>query len=372
MSVPIDPSTDLRSLQTQRLSDLRETLEDLSLDGLMVSHGPNIRYLSGFSGSSALLFVARADRSVLLTDFRYEEQAAAELSSEIAVRIARRGLVDLLSELFADATRPRSIGFEAATLTVRDRREFGERCGSVIWEEAPQVVERMRELKAPEEVALLSDAARVAERALELTLGEGVVGMTERRIAGLLEYHLKQEGSERLPFDTIVASGSRSSLPHAEPTTRQVAAGDLLLIDFGASVGGYGCDITRTRVMGASTERQRELHEAVLEAQSAAIGRIAAGVAARDVDRAAREALEARGLAEQFGHSTGHGIGLEVHEAPRLATRSEDTLEAGHVVTVEPGVYLSGYGGVRIEDDVLVTRDGAQRLTNLPRELEQG
>ncbi len=352
-----------------RLSALRDGLGKAGLDGVLLSHLPNIRYLTGFSGSSALLLVGRGGSATLFTDFRYEEQADAQLPPDVVPRIVRDGLLAQVADHLAAASAPRRLGFEAAHLTVRDRRELGERCGNVLWEEVPSLVEAARAVKDDGEIRRIRRAARMAERALGAAL-EGVEEeMTEREVAAEVEYALRRAGSDGAAFPPIVASGPRSSLPHAEPAGRRLREGDLVLIDLGGVAEGYRSDLTRTVVLGAARPWQRDLHAAVAEAQERAIRRLAPGAAGPEVDAAAREALDAHGLADRFGHGTGHGLGLEVHEAPRLSRRSEDVLRAGHVVTVEPGVYLPGRGGVRIEDDVVVTSGGPRPLTGLRKDL---
>jgi Xaa-Pro aminopeptidase len=231
------------------------------------------------------------------------------------------------------------------------------------------VVERLRERKSPEEVALIRAAAGVAERALERTLAQVKPGLTEFAVAGALEHALREEGSEGFPFETIVASGPRSALPHARAGDRALERGDFLLIDFGAVVGGYCSDITRTVVLGRADARQREVHDVVREANAAACLGVRAGMRGRDADAVARDYIDGRGFSEAFGHSLGHGVGLEVHEAPRLARGAETALPEGAVVTIEPGVYLPGWGGVRIEDDVHLAAGGAELLTHFTRDL---
>lgn len=353
----------------RRLAGLRERIRGARLDGILIGHLPNVRYLTGFSGSSGLLLAMLDGSASLVTDFRYEEQGTAELPPDVDLRIARDGLFPELAALLEAGLSPLRLGFEAEHLTVRDRRELGERCGRVAWEDAPAAVEELRARKGPEEVDRIRRSAEVAERALEEVLDVVEEGRTERQVAAELAYRLRLGGSGSLPFEPIVAAGPRSALPHAQPGERRLAEGDLLLFDFGATVDGYCSDITRTLVLGTAREWQRQVHEGVREAQRAAMDALAPGRAGREADRAARRVLEARGWGERFGHSTGHGIGLEVHEAPRLSRASSDVLEVGNVVTVEPGVYLSGRGGVRIEDDVLVTEGGPRPLTRFSRDL---
>jgi len=350
---------------------LRKLQDCLATEGhrcLLVSHLPNIRYLSGFTGSSALLLV-RPDDALLVTDFRYEEQAAAEVGAMVEVSIARHGLLGRLVERLLDRPVEAVVAFECDRLTVRDRRELGERCAQVEWKPTAGIVERLRECKDAGELALIRRAARIADEALEQVLSVVREGAEERELAAELEYRLRRGGSDAVPFESIVAAGPRSALPHAHPSSRKICEGDLLLFDFGARVDGYCSDMTRTVCLGPAAPWQREIHEAVAAALEAGTRAVRAGVTAREVDAAARSCLEQSGWAQWFGHGTGHGIGLEVHESPRLFSRSDDLLAAGQVVTIEPGVYLPDRGGVRIEDDVLVNADGREVLTGFRRSL---
>ncbi|MGH7648560.1 MAG: M24 family metallopeptidase, partial [Gemmatimonadaceae bacterium] len=237
------------------------------------------------------------------------------------------------------------------------------------WRATTDVVETLREQKDEGEIASIAAAAAVAERALERTLGVVRPGQTELEIAGTLERALREEGSEGFPFETIVASGERSALPHARAAERAVRSGDFLLIDFGAIVNGYCSDITRTVVVGRATTEQRDVHGIVRRANERASSLVRAGMSGRDADALARRYIEDCGLGEAFGHSLGHGIGIEVHEAPRLARTTEAVLPEFAVVTIEPGVYRAGWGGVRVEDDVVLGHDSATILTSFSREL---
>jgi Xaa-Pro aminopeptidase len=354
---------------SRRLETLGSSLESAELDGLLVGQPTNIRYLCGFSGSAGALLVYPTGAALLVTDFRYEEQAASQLPPEAELLIARDGVWQALGGCLDDGAAALHLGFEADWLTMADHKALREHAPGHEWRAAPPLIAGMRAVKEPGELARMEFAARIAESALGETLSSVEEGAREVELAAELEYQLRKAGSGRLPFEVIVAGGPRSSLPHAEPTERYVREGDLLLFDFGASVDGYCSDITRTVVLGAPSSWQREAHEAVREAQRAAIAAIAQDVRTSDVDRVARETLDRYGLADRFGHSTGHGIGLEVHEAPRLSSRSEEVLVAGHVVTVEPGVYLPAMGGVRIEDDVVVEEAGRRSLTHFRRDL---
>ncbi|MGH7540047.1 MAG: M24 family metallopeptidase, partial [Gemmatimonadota bacterium] len=333
---------------------LASALDECGIEAFLASHPPDLRYLTGFSGSSGFLFHA-ASGPTLITDFRYEQQAAGEIPPSVRVEVAREGLMDVVGEVVARAVGSGRVGFDPERVTVYERRRLGEVAEAVEWVEVRGLVSAMRATKDPGEVERIRRAVTIAESALARVLDmvrSERGGLRERDVAARLEYELRRAGSDALPFEPIVATGARSSLPHARPGDARLAERELLLVDFGATVEGYCCDLTRTFVLGAPAEWQRELHDAVREAQDAAVGAVRAGTPAAEVDAAARRPLAEREWDHLFGHGTGHGIGLEVHEGPRLSRRSEDVLAAGNVVTVEPGVYVPGRGGVRIEDDV--------------------
>jgi Xaa-Pro aminopeptidase len=351
----------------ERQAALRVALEAEGLDGMLVTHLPNIRYLTGFTGTAALLLV-RTDATILISDFRYSAQAMAEVGSVSAVEIDQRSVWERLGRILATRA-PDNMGIEPHSLTVRDaERLSGLTRGRVI--PTAELVERQRVVKVPEEVAAIRAAAVLAQEALAEVLPTVRIGQTEAEVGSALEAALRRRGSEWHPFPTIVASGPRSALPHARTTQRTIAAGELLLLDFGAQVDGYCADLTRTVVVGArADDRQRAIHELVQTAQRRAIEHLRAGMPAREGDALAREVIVTRGFGEAFGHSLGHGLGLEVHEAPRLAPNSESPLPAHAVVTVEPGVYFPGWGGVRLEDDVYLGPHGAERLSDGRTEL---
>lgn len=361
----------MTAVRERRLAAVRTALDAAQLDALLVSALPNVRYLSGFSGSSALLVVT-AEEALLLTDFRYSIQANVEAGGVVRVIIEP---TSLWSRLWAELPLMRnveSIAFESAHVTHADYQRLVEPPqGGARWQWRPSVnlVESLRERKDETEIAHIRDAARIAELALERTTKRVKAGMSELAICGLLEGELRACGSESHPFETIIASGERAALPHARSSSRTAESGDLLLIDFGAVSNGYCSDITRTFVVGKSTAEQREIHDVVRESNATASGAIRAGMRGKDADALARGYIERRGWGEAFGHSLGHGIGLEVHEAPRLSKAADSPLPVGAVVTIEPGIYRPGWGGVRIEDDVLLTAEGREILTSFPREL---
>lgn len=351
----------------RRLTALREALASAALDGLLITSTANVRYITGFSGSSALVVVT--GREVLLvTDFRYQTQVADEVGDFARVVIESKSLWEGLWRVLPGLT-DRALGFESAHLLHRDYQRLLE--GGAQWEWRPtlDVVEGLRERKDPDELALIRQAVAVAEQALGEAVARVAPGMTELEVAGLLESALRSAGSEGFAFPTIVASGDRSALPHARSSARPIARGELLLIDFGAVVGGYCSDITRTFVVGQADQRQRDIHAIVREANARAAAAVTPGMRGRDADGVARRYIEECGHGAAFGHSLGHGIGLEVHEGPRLSSAAEGLLPAGAVVTIEPGIYLPGWGGVRIEDDVYLDGAGSRILTTFTREL---
>jgi len=337
------------------------------LDGLLVTHIPNIRYLTGFTGSAAVLLV-REDTTILISDFRYASQAPAEVGAAATVEIDQRSVWERLGRVLT-ARPANSLGIESHSLTVRDaERISGLTRARVV--PTTDLVERLRAVKSPEEVAAIRAAAQLAQDALAEVLPGIRAGQTEIEVGAALEGALRRRGSEWHPFPTIVASGPRSALPHARTSGKAIAAGELLLLDFGAQVDGYCADLTRTVVVGArADDRQRTVHELVQMAQRRAIEHLRPGMPAREGDALARDVIASRGFGDAFGHSLGHGLGLEVHEAPRLAPTSETPLPPHAVVTVEPGVYFPGWGGVRLEDDVYLGPDGTERLSDGRTEL---
>ncbi|MGH7688896.1 MAG: M24 family metallopeptidase [Gemmatimonadaceae bacterium] len=354
--------------RARRVAALSDAVVADGLDALLVTSLPNIRYLTGFSGSSALVVVTPAVR-LLITDFRYQTQVGEEVGDSARVVIDPVNLWTSLWRELAELREVQRIGFEAAHMPHRDFQRLLGSGSDWQWRPTSDLVERLRERKDEWEVGLIEGACEVAVRALSRTLEEVHAGMSELEVAGALEHALRDAGSEGFPFATIIASGARAALPHAQPTAHHVKTGDFLLFDFGAVVGGYCSDVTRTVVVGRATAEQREVYEVVRCANEEASEAVRAGMTGRDADAVARRYIERHGMGELFGHSLGHGIGLEVHEAPRLARTNEEVLPAGAVVTIEPGVYRAGWGGVRIEDDVWLGSDGTRTLTDFPREL---
>jgi Xaa-Pro aminopeptidase len=305
----------------------------------------------------------------LITDFRYQTQAAEESADVASVRIEKSSLWSGLWGVMGGMAGVNSIGFESLHLPHRDFQRLLEQGDRWNWRPSTDLVESLRARKDAGEVALIREAGAMAMQALRETLDQVRVGMDELEVCGVLERALRRAGSDAHPFPPIIASGPRSALPHARASTRAIAPGEFLLLDFGASTGGYCSDVTRTVVLGRADARQRETYEAVREANRVAREGIRSGMRGREGDALARDVLDARGFGELFGHGLGHGIGLQVHEAPRLSRLAEEVLPPGSVVTIEPGVYVPEWGGVRIEDDVHLGADGTELLTDFPREL---
>ncbi len=351
-----------------RIAALRESLTAAHIDALVLTSLPNVRYLTGFSGSSALVLVTQRDLH-FITDFRYDTQVKDEVGDLAIIRIEAQSLWTGLWNLGATMSGVDLVGFESAHILHRDFQRLlsdGTR-----WQWRPQLnmVEALREKKDADEVELIRLAGGIATRALAKTLREIKPGMTELSVAGILEHTLRDEGSEDFPFATIVASGPRAALPHARASSRVIERGDLLLLDFGAQYKGYCSDVTRTVVVGRASAEQKEIYDIVRQANAVASRSVRAGMKGQEADGLARRYIEDRGYGDAFGHSLGHGLGLEVHEAPRLAKTVEAPLGEGAVVTIEPGIYKPGWGGVRIEDDVHLAAGGPVILTDFTREL---
>ncbi len=351
-----------------RVSAVRDVLAAQDLDALLVSHLPNIRWLTGFSGSSALLVVTALE-VVLLTDFRYATQVESEVSPNVRVVIVAESLWTELWEVLGGMLAVQRLGFDSTHLVHRDFQRLLEQGKRWQWRPTSELIETLRESKDETEIAAIRRAIVMAETALAATLEQLRPGLTETAVAGVLEKALRDAGSEEYPFSSIVASGPNSALPHARAGRRELERGDFVLLDFGAVADGYCSDITRTVVLGRASAEQLEVYEVVREANARASAAVRPGMKGMDADAVAREYIHARGFGEAFGHSLGHGIGLEVHEAPRLAKTAEAVLPLGAVVTIEPGIYRAGWGGIRIEDNVLLTEQGAVVLTGFHRNL---
>jgi Xaa-Pro aminopeptidase len=359
---------------SERVARLRERLAEHDVDALLVTQPFNVRYLTGYTGSNGVA-VVRADESGpnrFHTDFRYLTQASQEVVPAFERQIADSGeLVEPAARtLVADGIR--RLGFDDCHMTVRGHAKLGDVLGSAVeLVAAGGLVEELRAVKEPGEVDKIRAAAALVDEVLAWMVERGVVGRTERELAADLEHEMMRRGAEEPSFRSIVASGDGSALPHAQPRDVEIAAGTLLTIDMGARLDGYCSDCTRTFATGEIDGEAREVYELVRRAQKAGLDALRPGPKGRDVDAAAREVIAEGGHADGFGHGLGHGVGLEVHEAPRLAKLTGVVpLVAGNVVTVEPGVYMPGRWGVRIEDLTVVTEDGCEVLTHFGKELQ--
>jgi Xaa-Pro aminopeptidase len=340
---------------------------DLKVDALLISALPNIRYLSGFTGSNALMLVT-PDSQTLFTDPRYTIQASEECSCK--VRIVAKGHLELPAIGLIKRKRLKRVGFEASRMVYDVYLRLKEELPlGVTLKPLTGVVERLRLIKSPEEIERIRRSVHTNSLAFEKTLASIRPGVAESDIAAKLEFQMRHLGAEKPAFETIVATGARTALPHAQPSAQKIAVNELLLIDMGACQNGYMSDMTRMLCLGKPGPKIRKMYNAVIKSQQAAIDAVRPGTTAGRVDRKARQVLEAEGFGKEFVHSTGHGLGLEIHEPPRVGRRDKTRLEAGMVITIEPGAYVRGFGGVRIEDTVLVTRNGCEVLTPTTKEL---
>ena len=334
------------------------------LDALLVTDLVNLRWLTGFTGSNGLA-LAGPDVRRFVTDFRYLSQADAEVAADWSHEIA----TDLFERVAGDL--PARVGFDDQHLTVKEFARLTDLVGDAAeLVAAGGIIEDLRLVKDAAEIEQIRAAARLADEALTEVLAEGLVGRTERDVAVALEFAMRRRGASGAAFPSIVAAGAHAALPHAQPREVEIPAGTLVTIDWGAVLDGYASDCTRTFATGDLDPRDRAVYDLVLKAQQEALDAVRPGPLGKEVDAIARSIIDAAGHAEHFGHGLGHGVGLEVHEGPRLSKQGETALAAGHVVTVEPGVYIPGHAGVRIEDLVAVTEDGHDVLSSLPKELQ--
>lgn len=355
------------SEQADRLARLREDMAALELDAAIVTSLPNVRYLTGFTGSNGLAVVT-ARTATLFTDPRYTLQAGAETEGTgVGTVIAKRSLEEAVRPRLA---RRRRIGFENDRVTYRTWEHLSRSlpAGAAL-QPLGDAIEKRRMVKSAGEIAAIRESVAINSQAFAAALERFRAGMTESEFAGEIEYQMRLLGAEKPSFDTIVAFGTNSARPHARPGDARIDGNGLLLVDMGTLRGGYASDMTRCVHLGKPGAKTRKLYRAVLEAQLAGVDAVAPGVTAGDVDAAARGVLRQHGLDKAFVHSTGHGLGLEIHESPRLGRGDATPLQAGMAITIEPGAYIDGFGGVRIEDTVLVTPTGVEILTPTVKEL---
>jgi Xaa-Pro aminopeptidase len=353
-----------------RVGRVRAGFAEAQCEALVVTRLPNVRYLTGFTGSAGAVLVL-GEELVLFTDGRYatqsrEQLALAGVDATIEIVASQAVQLEQLRARCAPGTR---VGLEAHGVTWAQQRSFADAFADCTLVPTEDLVERHRRIKEPGEVARIRAACAIADDALRATLPLLATRPTERQFALALEVGMRERGASGTSFDTIVASGPNGAKPHARPGDRRIEARELVVIDFGCMVDGYCSDMTRTVSLGDPGPDARHLWEVVRASQEAGRAAVAAGVESVAVDRASRAIIDDAGWGALFSHGTGHGVGLEIHEAPRVATTSSGTLDAGVVVTVEPGVYLPGVGGVRLEDTVVVTATGADALTEFPKTL---
>lgn len=353
-------------LNIERLHRIQERLANNKIDAIFLTALENIRYLTNFSGSSAFLMITK-DKGYLITDFRYKTVAGDEVKG-YKVIIYQNSIIDEIERL-TKKEKISHLGIEKRNITLEQYQKLTKKLKKIKIIPTLNLVEGLRVIKGPVEIKDIEIAIKRAEKAYKKINSNIKIGISEKEIALRLEYAIRSGGSDRLPFEAIVASGYRAALPHAVSGKRLLKENDLVIIDFGAEYKGYYADITRTRFIGSRiNRRQREIYQTVLDAQAEAINLIKPGAKAKDIDAAARKVISKAGFGKYFGHGTGHGIGLMVHELPSISTKSEDILKEGMIFTVEPGIYIPGWGGIRIEDMVLVTKTGFRILTTLPKE----
>ncbi len=348
-----------------RIENVRSLLSEYHLDGILIIGAPNRRYVTRFTGTAGAALITEKE-ALFITDFRYKDQAKEQVSGyeiviqtgtiyeEIAKRVEKLGI--------------KKLGFEHS-LSYGDYERLAKLLASTTLVPTDRLVEKLRIIKDETEIEIMQEAATIADKAFEHILTYIRPGVTEKEVANELEFFMRREGADSASFDIIVASGVRSALPHGVASEKKIENGELVTLDFGAYYKGYCSDITRTVAVGSIEPKLKEIYEIVLEAQKRGVAGIKAGMTGKQADALTRDFIAEKGYGDYFGHSTGHGVGMDIHEEPRLSKTSATILKPGMVVTVEPGIYISGLGGVRIEDEILITADGNRSLTKAPKEL---
>ena len=347
-----------------RLQKLRQGLAEKEIDAIFISQPENRRYLSGFDGSSGYLLIT-PQNTILATDFRYMEQAKIQAPDyEIFQTIG--GIVDWFPQLVAELNL-KKLGFEAGHITFARYQQLSDILNKAQSQlrliPVDGLVESLRAIKEPEEIELITKAAEISDAALEYIENMIDIGMSEKEVAWEIEKFIREKGSDTIPFDVIVASGANSALPHAKPSSRAIQSGELVVIDIGARFGGYSSDLSRTICLGTPDDTFRKVYDTVLRAQLTAMATITEGMSGSQIDNLARVVIEQAGYGQAFGHALGHGIGLASHEPPRLGPNSADKLTSGMVFTIEPGIYLASWGGVRIEDAVVMEKGKVRAIS---------
>lgn len=353
------------TFKVEKLEKLRKALGEKNIEGLLVTNPYNRRYISGFTGTAGVVLITKSN-ALFITDFRYTEQAAEQalgfdvvehtqpIVKEIATQIKQLGIT--------------KVGFEKEDLSYATFEQYKAEIKAELIPTSG-IVENLRLFKTEEEISILKEAAKISDAAFEHILTFIKPGVTEIEVSNELEFFMRKQGAQSSSFDIIVASGFRSALPHGVASSKKIANGELVTMDFGALFNGYCSDMTRTVAVGEITEELHKIYHTVLDAHLKGLEGIKDGISAKAADALTRDYITQEGYGQYFGHSTGHGLGLEVHESPALSSRSDVTLKEGMVVTVEPGIYVPNVGGCRIEDDIIVTKDGNESLNRSPKEL---
>lgn len=349
-----------------RIEVLRASIRDNNVDGIIVTKQQNWHYLSGFTGSNALLLITSTE-NLLFTDFRYLEQAANEAPGFKIIKCTAL-VIDALVEQ-VNSMGLKRIAFEDDSISYYEYTVYKERLSGIELVPLHQIVEKIRWVKDQAEIEALKKAADITDKAFDYILNKIKPGVKEVEIALELEYFMRKNGAQKPAFDIIAASGFRGALPHGTASEKEIASGEFVVLDFGAVYEGYHADMTRTVVIGKPGSQHQQIYDLVLRAQKKAIDLIRPGVKCSTIDLAARDLITVEGYGANFGHSLGHSVGLEIHERPSFSPKDDTVLEPGMVLTVEPGVYLNGWGGVRIEDLILVTSGGCEILSKSPKEL---
>ena len=350
----------------KRIEKTRELMEEKNIDSLLITTDVNRFYLSSFTGSSGLLLFTPAE-NYFITDFRYTEQAKNQTEGYEILEF-NRNVPEKINDILIE-DNAQKLGFEAKSLSYNKYNEYNNKFESVELISTKDLIKELRKIKEDKEIEKIKKAIEITDNAFNHILDFIEEGKTEREVALELEYFMKQAGAEKNAFDFIVASGKRSSMPHGVASNKKIKKGDFITMDFGTFYEGYCSDMTRTVVLGEASEKQKEIYNIVLKAQKAVIENIQPGMSGKEVDAIARDIIEDEGYGDNFGHGLGHGIGVEVHEGPRASYTSDEIIKEGMVVTDEPGIYIPDWGGVRIEDDLLITKDGCEVLNNSPKEL---
>ncbi|MDQ1909578.1 Xaa-Pro peptidase family protein [Paenibacillus sp. GD4] len=353
-------------MQQERIRRLREVMQQQGLQALLVTGDINRRYISGFTGSAGYVLITDR-RAILLTDFRYMTQAPQQAIGLEVIEHAPKAM-ETVKDLLAQE-KVTALGFEQNDLSYGAFRSISEVLSGIELIPTDNLVEKLRMVKDAGEIEIMQEAADLADRTFSHILGFLKPGAVEKDIALEIEMFVRRHGAASTSFETIVASGERSALPHGKASDRVLGNNEFVKLDYGAYYKGYCSDITRTVVVGKASDQHREIYRIVLEAQLEALDKIRPGMTGREADAIARDVIKRHGYGDKFGHGTGHGLGMEVHEAPRLSMMGDIVLEPGMAVTVEPGIYIPGFGGVRIEDDIIITETGIRILTKSTKEL---